>query len=316
VASSRGEWAIAGCAVGWAVARLAEVDRFRRSEHVAVPLMALTPQAAAGAALAALAMRRRGPATVTWLAAAAIGAVVAGRATPRRQPDAQGPVLRVVTINLLGGRAAGPDLVELVRRTGADLLFVQELNEDAVTRLKRSGLNDLLPHQVLQTEGFINRGSGMYARYPLAEGLAVAATEASQPSARLDLPGGRTVQLVCVHPHPPAPPWRRDAAARWRNELAVLPPPGDPPVILAGDFNGTLDHAQFRRLLQLGYVDAASQVGNGLELTWGPEPTGQPALLTVDHVLVGPGCAVLTTSVHRLPGSDHQALYAKFRLPR
>lgn len=316
VASSRWEWAVAGSAVGWAVARLAEADRFRRTEHMAVPLLALTPQAAAGAALAALTMRRRGPATVTWLAAAAMGAVVAGRATPRPQPGAQGPVVRVLTINLLGGGAAGPDLVELVRQTGADVLFVQELNEDAVTRLKRFGLNDLLPHQMLQTVGFINRGSGIYARHPLAEGLPVTATEASQPSARLDLPGGRSLQLVCVHPHPPAPPWRREAVARWRSELAVLPPPGDPPVILAGDFNATVDHAQFRRLLRLGHVDAASQVGNGLELTWGPEPNGQPSLLTVDHVLVDRGCAVLATSVHRLPGSDHQAMCAKIRLPR
>jgi endonuclease/exonuclease/phosphatase family metal-dependent hydrolase len=86
-------------------------------------------------------------------------------------------------------------------------------------------------------------------------------------------------------------------------------------VVLAGDFNATLDHAQFRRLLRLGYVDAASQVGNGLALTWGPEPTGSPALLTVDHVLVDRRCGVLATSVHRLPGSDHQALYAELRLP-
>jgi endonuclease/exonuclease/phosphatase family metal-dependent hydrolase len=221
----------------------------------------------------------------------------------------------VLTINLLQGGAAGPELVELVRRTDADVLFVQELNDEAVTRLKRFGLNDLLPNQMLQVEGYINRGSGIYARYPLAEGLQVAATEASQPTARLELPGGRSVQLACAHPHPPAPPWHREAAARWRDELAALPPAGDPPVILAGDFNATLDHAQFRRLLGLGHVDAASQVGNGLVLTWGPEPTGSPALLTVDHVLVDPRCAVLATSVHRLPGSDHQALYAEVRLP-
>ncbi len=298
-----------------AVVRLAAADRFRRTEHLTVPLVALTPQAAAGAGLAALTLHRKDPSAVTWLAAAAMGAVVARRAIPRRQPDAQGPVLRVLTINLLGGGAAGPELIELVRQTSSDVLFVQELNDDAANRLKRSGLNDLLPSQMLQTEGFVNRGSGIYARHPLAEGLPVSATEASQPSARLDLPGGPSVQLVCVHPHPPAPPWRRDAASRWRRELATLPPPGDTPVILAGDFNATLDHAQFRRLLRLGYADAASQVGNGLDLTWGPEPTGHPALLTVDHVLVDARCAALATSVHRLPGSDHQALYAKFRLP-
>jgi endonuclease/exonuclease/phosphatase (EEP) superfamily protein YafD len=86
-------------------------------------------------------------------------------------------------------------------------------------------------------------------------------------------------------------------------------------VVLAGDFNATLDHAQLRRFLRLGYVDAASQVGRGLVPTWGPEPNGRPAMLAVDHVLVDRRCAVLTTSAHRVPGSDHRALYAELRLP-
>ena len=86
-------------------------------------------------------------------------------------------------------------------------------------------------------------------------------------------------------------------------------------MILVGDYNATPDHAQFRRLLRLGYVDAASQVGHGLVPTWGPEPRSGLALFTVDHVLVDPRCAVLATSVHVVPGSDHRALYARFRLP-
>ena len=59
----------------------------------------------------------------------------------------------------------------------------------------------------------------------------------------------------------------------------------------------------------------ASPVGRGLVPTWGPEPRGRPALLAFDHVLVDPRCAVLATSAHRVPGSDHKALYARFRMP-
>jgi endonuclease/exonuclease/phosphatase (EEP) superfamily protein YafD len=309
------EWAIAGCAAAWAVTRLAQADRHRPLERAAVPVVAFTPQAAAAAGLAALALRRKGPAVATGLAAAALGAVVVPRLIRRRRPDARGPVLRVLTVNLLGGRAAGGELVGLVRATGADVLFVQELSGDAVTRLKRAGLSELLPNEMSETEGYGHRGSGIYARYPLSDGLSIAVTEASQPTARLNLPSGHRLELVCVHPHPPAPPWNPDAAARWRRELAVLPPSGDPLVILAGDFNATLDHAQFRRLLRLGYVDAASRTGHGLTPTWGPEPTGRPALLTVDHVLVDPRCAVLATSAHGLSGSDHRAVYAKIQLP-
>jgi endonuclease/exonuclease/phosphatase (EEP) superfamily protein YafD len=309
------EWAVAGCAAGWALARLIAADRFRVVEQVAVPLVALTPQATVAAGLAALLLRRKGPSAMAALAGAALAAVVAPRAIPRRQPAADGPVLRVLTVNLLNGRAAGGQLVELVRSTGADVLFVQELTEDAVSRLKQAGLSDLLPHEVTDIIGYRYRGSGIYARYPLQPGLTIGPSYASQPTARLDLPWGRSVQLVCVHPHPPMPPWHAPAAPRWRFELAALPPPGDLPVILAGDYNATLDHAEFRRLLRLGHVDAASQVGNGLVPTWGPEPNGRPTLLPFDHVLIDPRCAVLATSTHQLPCSDHRALYAELRLP-
>jgi len=309
------EWAVATCAAAWAAARLISADRFEPLERTAIPLLALTPQAAVGAGLAALALRGRGPSATAALAAASLAATAAPRAIARRQPAAAGPALSVLTVNLLHGRAAGPELVELVGATGADVLFLQELGDDSVARLGRAGLSDLLPAEMLKIDGYRYRGSGIYARYPLSGGLAIGPSYASQPTARLELPSGHCAQLVCVHPHPPAPPWHKPAAARWRGELAVLPPPGDPPVVLAGDFNATPDHAEFRRLLRLGHVDAASQAGHGLAATWGPEPHGRPALLAVDHVLVDPRCAVLATSVHRLPGTDHRALYAALRLP-
>jgi endonuclease/exonuclease/phosphatase family metal-dependent hydrolase len=221
----------------------------------------------------------------------------------------------MLTVNLLAGGAARPELVGLVRQTGADVLFLQEITDEAAARLKRAGLCDLMPNQVLDIEGYRYRGSAIYSRFPLREGLTIGPSYASQPTARLDLPGGRSVQLVCVHPHPPMPPWSLPSAPRWRFELNALPPPGDPPVLLAGDFNATPDHAQFRRLLRMGHVDAASRAGRGLVPTWGPEPHGRPPLLAFDHVLVDPRCEVLRTSVHPVAGSDHRALFASIRLP-
>ncbi|HEV2373341.1 MAG TPA: endonuclease/exonuclease/phosphatase family protein, partial [Streptosporangiaceae bacterium] len=103
------------------------------------------------------------------------------------------------------------------------------------------------------------------------------------------------------------------AADLWRHDLCALPPAGHTLRILAGDFNATLDHGQLRSLLGSGYVDAAVQTGNGLVPTWGTEHG--PGLLTIDHVLVDRRCAVLATSVHDLPGSDHRAVYAVVRLP-
>ena len=303
---------MAGALAGWAAARLAGADRLRFAEAWAVPLLSFTPQVTAGAWASALLLRGAGPAAATVVAGTALTAVVGPRAVPSRQPSVAGPVLRVLTANLLAGRAGAEVVTELVRRKHADVLFVQELTDGAAASLQRAGLGDLLPHRVTQPHG---TRESIYARYPLRGGPFAAPVPAARCTAQLDLPSGQFVQLACIHTSPPQPPWAPGVTARCRSHLSALPAPGEGPRILAGDFNATLDHAQFRRLLRRGYVDAASQAGHGLSLTWGPEPDRRPALLAIDHVLIDRRCAVVTTSVHRLTGSDHRALYAELRLP-
>lgn len=299
----------------WAAARLAGADRLRFAEPWAVPVLSFTPQVTAAAWAAALLLRGRGPAATTALAGAAVTAAVACRAVPSRQPPASGPVLRVLTANLRFGRAAAEAVTELARGHQADVLFVQELTARAAAGLQEAGLGDLLPHRMTQPMPNGTPGSGIYARYPLHDGLAVPPGSAVRCTARLDLPSGEVAQLACVHAAPPRPARSPGRAARWRGQLSALPSPGTDPLILAGDFNATLDHAQFRLLLHRGYADAASQTGNGLVPTWGPEPGRRLALLAIDHVLTDRRCATLATSVHRLTGSDHRALYAELRLP-
>jgi endonuclease/exonuclease/phosphatase family metal-dependent hydrolase len=312
--SRRVEWTWAGALAGWAAARLAGADRLRFAEGWTVPLLSFTPQVTAGAWASALLLRGAGPAAATTVAGAALTAAVGARAVPCRQPPAAGPVLRVLTANLLVGRAAAEVVTELVRRKHADVLFVQELTEEAEARLQQAGLGDLLPHQVTEPVRHGTRDS-IYARHPLRGEPFAAPVSAARCTARLDLPSGQFAQLACIHTAPPKPPWSPRATARWRGQLSALPAPDDSPRILAGDFNATLDHAQFRRLLRRGYADAASQAGNGLSLTWGPQPGRRPTLLAIDHVLIDRRCAVLTTSTHWLTGSDHRALYAELRLP-
>jgi endonuclease/exonuclease/phosphatase (EEP) superfamily protein YafD len=309
------EGAVAAALVGWAAARLAGADRLRFAEAWVVPLLSFTPQAAVAALAGALLLRSKGPAATAAIAGAALAAAVGPRAIPSRQSVTAGPVLRVLTANLLVGRAAADEVVELVRRQQVDVLFVQELSCEAAASLQRAGLSDTLPHQVTLPMAQGTRGSGIYARHSLSGGPPGPLFSAGRCSARLELPSGQFAQLICIHTPAPKPPWAPRATARWRAQMSALPAPGDIPFILAGDFNATLDHAQFRRLLQFGYVDAASQAGNGLALTWRPQPDRGLALLAIDHVLADRRCAVLSTSVHRLTGTDHRALYAELRLP-
>ncbi len=247
------------------------------------------------------------------LAAAALTTAMLPRGIGSRQPHARGPALRVLTANLLAGQASERAVVRLVRRKRVDVLFLQELTGRAATRLEQAGLTHLLPHEMIDARDSGSRGSGIYARFPLRSGLSLRPTIMAQPTARLVLPAGQCVELICIHNCAPSRPLSRRNVARWREELAGLPPPADPPRLLAGDFNATVDHAQFRRLLRLGHADAAGRTGKGLIPTWGP--AGKLALLTIDHILVDPRCAVLAASVHHVPGSDHRAVFAEFRLP-
>lgn len=307
-------WVVAGGFAAWALSRAVGVDRVRQTESVMVPVMSFTPQVASAAPLAALALRltgRRGPAATAVLASAALGLMVRSRAVPRRQPAATGPTLRVLSNNLLVGRANPDAIVDRVRAADPDVLFLQELTAGAETRLKQAGLEDLLPYTLIEHIDGGSRGSGIYSRFPLSEGQPHPETFAAQPTAVLELPDGDEVELICVHVRAPA--LRRDGSAPWRCELGMLPPPGKRPRVIAGDFNASVDHAAFRRMLRLGYADAAVQTGTGLVRTWGP--THKQPWLTIDHVLVSPGCAVRACAVYDIAGSDHRAVYAEIGLP-
>jgi len=317
MSSSHLRWVVAGGLAAWAGARVAGADRLRSAEGWTVPSLAFTPYVTAAAVAAIPLLRRSGSRGVATLAAAALTAAVAPRAIPRPQPSADGAELRVLTVNMLVGRADAESVVGLVQATGADVVFLQELTDGALARLHKAGLDSVLSYQVLEPTNFGPKGSGIYARYPLRDGLEVPPASRSRPVARLDISPEQSVELVCVHLRPPRGAQSPGGAARWRAEMAMLPGPSDDvPVILAGDFNATLDHTRFRALLRLGYVDAAVQVGRGLIPTWGPRPGGEVALLAIDHILVDQRCAVRTVSVHSLPGTDHRALYAEIQLPR
>ena len=131
-------WVAAGSVAGWGAARLAGADQIRRLEAPAAPLMSFTPHVTAAALLGSVLLRRPGAATTAGLTGAALAAVVLPRAIRRPQPQATGPVLRVLTANLLVGRAAEESVVGLVRQQAADVLFLQELT-DAAPRGPRGG---------------------------------------------------------------------------------------------------------------------------------------------------------------------------------
>ncbi len=311
------EWAVAGGFAAWALARVTAADRLPPPDAQAVALFSFTPQAAAAAWACALLCHDKRASALSAAAAGVLTAVIAPRGIGRRQPQAAGPVLRVMTANLLVGRADPRPLVALVRAARADVLFVQELTDEKARRLRSAGLDDLLPHVVSDAGAAGPRGNAIYSRHRLQSCPPLDSAPWAQPVATLAL-GARAVVLACVHLHTPKPVRSRGAVCAWRAELRGLPgipASGRACTILAGDFNATGDHAEFRRLLRRGYADAASEVGRGLVPTWAARAGRRLGLLTIDHVLVDRRCAVVGTAVRPLAGSDHRAVLAAIRLP-
>jgi endonuclease/exonuclease/phosphatase (EEP) superfamily protein YafD len=85
-------------------------------------------------------------------------------------------------------------------------------------------------------------------------------------------------------------------------------------VLVAGDFNGTLDMLPFRELLEHGYGDAVEQAGAGLAPTY-PANSRLPPLIAIDHVLTH-RCTAISVERTELPGSDHKGLKTVIDIPR
>lgn len=285
----------------WALVRTFGLD----VRHPLVAMMAFTPYAALTSpapVLAAVALRRWVVAVVAAIAALALTLAVVPRAVtgPRGAPDSSDPGIVVMTANLWGGRADPRAVLRLAREHQVDVLSLQELTPEELRRLDAAGARRLFHGRAVEPRPGA-AGSGVLARDRVRRTDPPDPTGAAQPEATL--PGG--LRVKAVHPNPPV---SESAERDWRAELRTLPGPRHR--ILAGDFNGTLDHREIRRLLDRGYADAADAVGAGLHATWPVRGRRRPGI-AIDHVLIPPGFAVASVTIAEVPGSDHRAVIAR-----
>jgi endonuclease/exonuclease/phosphatase (EEP) superfamily protein YafD len=310
-------WALRGIVVllgAWAAFRLLGLER----GYPLVAAIALTPYAAAAAALvlATTVHARRWPESVAaGIAVVLLAVAVLPRAVPGQPtgPMDRGLALEVMTVNLRLGEADATAVAEVVRRERVDVLLAVELTGAAERRLREVGLEEMLPRRHLEPAPG-SSGAGLYSRYPVRPLPSVPGGISRMLRARVGVAGAVPVEVVAVHPFPPT----ERNASQWRAGLDALPRAevggGGRMRILAGDFNATFDHAEFRDLLASGYVDAAAARGRGLEPTWPVGRVWAPPV-TIDHVLVDDRAHVAGVEVVEVPGTDHRAVLAELVLP-
>lgn len=238
-----------------------------------------------------------------------------------REPAAEAagtPVsLVAMSINAEVGRADADEIVALVRGRQVDLLAVEEFTPELESRLTAAGLDTLLPQRISHARAGAG-GSAIYSSRKLTESGVIPDTRFSMPVARLDLGdgSGAALRVVAVHALAPA----GDAVDQWRSDLASVARAdnGSGPLLLAGDFNATYDHREFRALLagtggRRALVDVAASHGSRLVPTWPMQDYRLPRI-TLDHLVTSPDISSSGYSVHRIEGTDHAAVVAALRI--
>ena len=266
------------------------------------------------AASVAAVVRRRG-----WMLAGGLLAVAAIAGTmvlPRAlatapEPQAGARTLTVLAFNTYEGDGQVDALAALIRSTRPDLIALPEAGGRY-----RDRLAPLVPGYRFAPSG--QRGRDVQnvtaaTRDDLGDVTAQVDRSTPFPSVEVSGAGLGDVRFVAFHSVAPTP----GDVPQWSSDLATLDrwcaDRQSGPVIIAGDFNATLDHSVFRSAIT-GCADAAEQTGDGLVGTW---TTRFPRWLgpQIDHVVTTGGITAETLSVHDVPGSDHRAVLTRLRLP-
>ncbi len=240
---------------------------------------------------------------------------------PSHKTTTAAPIVRVLTCNVDMGRFNRQALIDLLRKTDADIVALQECPRD---------LGVSLP------EGWQSMREGelmIWSRYPLHRGKILQALHPPHvwPRACLLTCTVQTPQgaLTFCTVHLPSPrygltavldrktilnlsrsglleqeTWHRQRTAREVvREITTLPGP----LVIAGDFNMPADSPLYRKAWG-GYGNAFSQAGFGYGWTQRAGHRSIPIRLRIDHVLVGPGLGIELSEVGSDIGSDHLPL--------
>lgn len=300
----------AGALAGSAVLSLLWL--LRPESYWFVLVTSYTPYALLGylVAVAALLVLRRGlvPPLRGWITGATVLGVLGagfhvGLLAPAYLGDhADGPAdLTVLTLNTKRGQADAAAVVRHVRQSGAQVAVLEEVTPRMERALRGEGLAETLPN-VGGAAGPDASGTMIFSAYPLTESAGVPLGHASY---RIKVAAPTPFWLVAVHLSQPL----NGEGSAWRGDWSVLGqvlPALDGPVVVAGDFNSTLEHRPLRRLLDRGFSDAARTANAG----WQPTYPNGVGLIAIDHVLLRGAYTAVSTRTHEVMGTDHRALVA------
>lgn len=303
-----GTWAVAVPLVGFALLRLVGVaDRSPRLFAIATLTLWILLPAYAVLAVGVATRRRALAATgagLVLLHLVWVGPDIRWWADGDDRTPATSFVVAAANIN--AGNTEFDALWASLLEIDADVLALTEVTPAAQRALIDAGIEDEYPHRVDDARsGWF--GTAIHSRFPITDGevLDVVGVPMSRATLAVD---DDPVDLVAVHTRQPL-----SALPTLREQLGVLgefAASVDGPVVLAGDFNATRQHAPFRALLETGLRDAHHVRGRGDARTW-PVGRRMPTFALLDHVLASDELIIHSIREATLPGSDHRAVVSR-----
>jgi endonuclease/exonuclease/phosphatase (EEP) superfamily protein YafD len=240
---------------------------------------------------------------------------------------AGGPILRVMTYNMLGYTHHPEAVVAAIRAARADIVGIQELNSGAARALQTELITEY-PYQYLLPEDSV-MGMGIISRYPMTDTGTVFPGLAVGPEQVMAVAwNGQAMHVVHIHPAPGG----NNVALREQTSRDVLAyaaaRPG--PTIVLGDLNATDLNRSYAMLLPT-FRDAWREARAGLSGTFpGSDPALVPGssrprvggfavpqwLIRIDYVFHSAHFQTLTAAPGPWDGnSDHRPVVAELALP-
>lgn len=200
------------------------------------------------------------------------------------------------------GRAIG--------ETDPDVIVLQEVSSVFRDALSQVGVFDAYPYRASEILGEPT-GVAVWSRWPMSETSLSYVARRPLLEAVIEGPTG-PFRVRGVHLASPISEMNVRDWIEGLGDLEAYPISG--PTIMAGDFNSTADHTQFRRVLAQGWTDVHERKGCGFDATWPADRKVPFSVLRLDHVLVSEQFEVLSVEIGEANGSDHRPVITSLRL--
>ncbi|WP_420098481.1 endonuclease/exonuclease/phosphatase family protein [Corynebacterium sp.] len=251
---------------------------------------------------------------LTAAVVAPVGIVTAQAGAPDTEASGEsggpGETLRVMALNTYFNGVDDASIIEETRRLDPDVLVLSETSPAEVSAVERgTGLTST--SAVQDSDGASGTAVLVRRDTPVSDAAGDEELTGHQtPSARLSAPV--PVDVYGVHTLPPA---FSDLISGWEDDLGTLRDSFgssdvvDVPLVLAGDFNATVAHPEFREFLDRTGLTRCEGSGGIRRVTGTPTWPDRFPLVRIDHILIRDGSCEDGGTV-RVAGTDHRGVWA------